>query len=73
MDVISKLGLFLILFAVIVFGSKFLLSKKTRAELKVMKKDPITVFFQSQNRLLIRLIFVLVIVMIIFYIIFTLQ
>jgi len=72
MDVLTRLGLFLLLFGVIVFGSKLLLTRKTREELKVMK-DPVPAYFQSQNRLLMRLIFILVLAMIGFYIIFVLR
>lgn len=66
MNIITKLGLFLILFALMVFGSKFLLSKKTRKQLKDM--EPISPQFQIFNRVLARLIIILVLAMILFFI-----
>ena len=72
MEVLTKLGLFLILFAMIIFGSKLLLSKRTREELKEIK-DPVPTYFQSQNRLLMRLIIVLVLIMLGLYIVFVLR
>jgi len=72
MDVLTQLGLFLILFAIIVFGSRLLLTKRTREELKEMK-DTVPAYFQSQSRLLMRLIIVLVLVILGLYIVFVLQ
>lgn len=69
MEVLTKLGLFLILFAAIVFGSRLLLTRKTREQLKEIK-DPAPVYFQSQNRMLMRFIIVLVLVVLGLYIIF---
>ena len=66
MNIITKLGLFLILFALMVFGSKFLLSKKTRKQLKDM--EPVSPQFQIFNRVLARLIIILVLAMILFFI-----
>jgi len=66
MNIITKLGLFLILFALMVFGSKFLLSKKTRKQLKDM--EPVSPQFQIFNRVLARLIIILVLAMIMFFI-----
>lgn len=62
MDILTSLGLFLILFAVIVFGSRLLLGSKTRSELKRIR-EPTPTFFQSQNRLLSRLIIVFVLIL----------
>lgn len=62
MDILTRLGLFLILFALIVFGSRLLLSGRTRAELKRIR-EPGPSFFQSQNRLLSRLIIVFVLIL----------
>ncbi|MBL7047803.1 MAG: hypothetical protein ISR95_09290 [Candidatus Marinimicrobia bacterium] len=66
MNIITKLGLFLILFALIVFGSKLLLSKKTREQLKDM--EPVSPQFKILNRVLARLIIILVLAMILFFI-----
>lgn len=62
MDILTTLGLFLILFAVIVFGSRFLLGTKTRTELKKIR-EPAPGYFHSQNRLLSRLIIVFVLIL----------
>ena len=66
MNIITKLGLFLILFALMVFGSKLLLSKKTREQLKDM--EPVSPQFKILNRVLARLIIILVLAMILFFI-----
>ncbi|MFQ6616694.1 MAG: hypothetical protein ACE5HZ_08040, partial [Fidelibacterota bacterium] len=60
--ILTSLGLFLILFAVIIFGSRLLLGGRTRAELKRIQ-EPAPSPFQSQNRLLSRPIIVFVLIL----------
>ena len=74
MEILTRLGLFLFLFAFIVFGSKLLLSRKTRRELQdISRHDPAPPFFQAQNRMLFRIIIVLVLAMLVLYVLFMLR
>ncbi|MEE9166701.1 MAG: hypothetical protein V3U24_04465 [Candidatus Neomarinimicrobiota bacterium] len=72
MEVLTKLGLFLVLFAVIVFGSRLLLTKNTKEQLRKIR-GPVSGYFQSQSRLLMRLIIVLALVIVGLYIVFELR
>ncbi len=69
MDILGKLGLLLILFAVIVFGSKLLLSKRTQEELDALDDLGPSVY-QTHTRWMTRLILITIFIIILLYILF---
>lgn len=66
MNFLTTLGILLILFGVLVFLSKYVVSKKTRETME-QNVEPIPVFYKSMNKVLIRMIVVLVIMMLILF------
>tara|TARA_Y100000294_G_scaffold75526_1_gene71205 strand:- start:3546 stop:3764 length:219 start_codon:yes stop_codon:yes gene_type:complete len=72
MDILGKLGLLLLLFGVIVFGSKLLLSRKTQNELDALD-DLGSSFYQTHTRWMTRLILIAILTVILLYIVFVLE
>lgn len=67
MDVLTKLGLFLLLFGLIVFGSKHLLSQRTRRQMDDLD-DTVPAYFRTQTAWLVRIIILLVLIVILFFV-----
>jgi len=67
MDLLTRLGLFLLLFGLIVFGSKYLLSQRTEQEMDDLD-DTIPSFFRMQTSWMVRLVILLILIIILFVI-----
>ena len=65
MDLLMRLGLFLLLFGLIVFGSKYLLSQRTEQQIDDLD-DTIPSFFRTQTGWMVRLVILLVLIIILF-------
>lgn len=72
MDILGKLGLFLILFAVIVFGTKMILSRRSLEELDALENLEPSVY-QTHTRWMTRLIMIAILTVILLYIVFVLK
>ena len=68
MEIFTRLGIFLFLFGLIMFGMRFFLSKRTRRELNEIR-NPVPAYFQTQTRMMVRLIIVVVLITLGLYII----
>ena len=67
MDLFTRLGLFLLLFGLIVFGSKYLLSQRTEQQMDDLD-DTIPSFFRMQTGWMVRLVIFFVLIIILFLI-----
>ncbi len=67
MDPLMRLGIFLLLFGMIVFGSKYLLSRRTEQQIDDLD-DTIPSYFRMQTGWMVRLIILLVLIIILFLI-----
>ena len=67
MELITQLGLFLLLFGVIIFASKFLLSGRTEEEVDTLD-DTVPSYFRTQTRWMVRLIVIFVLIIILWLI-----
>ena len=67
MDLLMRLGLFLLLFSLIVFGSKYLLSQRTEQQMDDLD-DTIPSFFRTQTGWMVRLVILLVLIIILYLI-----
>ena len=67
MDLLMRLGLFLLLFGLIIFGSKYLLSQRTEQQMDDLD-DTIPSFFRTQTRWMVRLVILLVLIIILYLI-----
>ena len=67
MDLLTRLGLFLLLFGLIVVGSKYLLSQQTEEQMDDLD-DTIPSFFRTQTVWMVRLVILLVLIIILFLI-----
>ena len=67
MDLLTRLGLFLLLFGLIVFGSKYLLSQRTEQEIDDLD-DTIPSFFRMQTGWMVRLVILMILIIILFVI-----
>ena len=67
MDLLTRLGLFLLLFGLIVFGSKYLLSQRTEEQMDDLD-DTIPSYFRKQTGWMVRLVIFLVLIIILFLI-----
>ena len=65
MDLLTRLGLFLLLFGLIVVGSKYLLSQRTEEQMDDLD-DTIPSFFRTQTVWMVRLVILLVLIIILF-------
>ena len=67
MDLFTRLGLFLLLLGLIIFGSKYLLSQRTEQQMDDLD-DTIPSFFRTQTGWMVRLVILLVLIIILFLI-----
>ena len=65
MDLLTRLGLFLLLFGLIIFGSKYLLSRRTEQQMDDLD-DTIPSYFRTQTGWMVRLVILLVLIIILF-------
>ncbi|MDP7528961.1 MAG: hypothetical protein QGH61_06420 [Candidatus Marinimicrobia bacterium] len=67
MDPLMRLGIFLLLFGMIVFGSKYLLSRRTEQQIDDLD-DTIPSYFRTQTGWMVRLVIFLVLIIILYLI-----
>ena len=67
MDLLTRLGLFLLLFGLIVVGSKYLLSQRTEEQIDDLDAT-IPSFFRTQTGWMVRLVILLVLIIILYLI-----
>ncbi|MBH30676.1 MAG: hypothetical protein CMG71_01640 [Candidatus Marinimicrobia bacterium] len=63
MELISRLGLFLLLFGVIIITSKIFLSRRTQDEIDDLD-DTVPSYFRTQTRWMVRLIIIFILIII---------
>ena len=67
MDLLTRLGLFLLLFGLIVFGSKYLLGRRTEQQMNDLD-DTIPSYFRTQTGWMVRVVILFVLIIILFLI-----
>ncbi|PCJ12592.1 MAG: hypothetical protein COA98_05010 [Candidatus Neomarinimicrobiota bacterium] len=67
-----RIGLFLFFFGLLIFSTRLLLSKRTRAELRQLNST-VPSYFRSNNKALARMIVILILLMIVVYILMELS
>lgn len=72
MSVFMRIGLFLFFFGLLIFSTKLLLNKNTRAELRQLNSIAPS-YFRTTNKALARMIVILILLMIVVYILMELS
>ena len=67
MDLLTRLGLFLLMFGLIVFGSKYLLGRRTEQQMNDLD-DTIPSYFRTQTGWMVRVVILFVLIIILFLI-----